>query len=69
LTKYLPEDNFIDPAESFAAYIKNHLQNNNLLSKDITSNEEFFVSSNPDNFKISSKMFYKLDKNPELLVF
>ena len=69
LAKFGSKDLFIDPAEPFAKYIKEYLAKNSMLSDFKTGNDEFYVSSNPDNFKKSSVMFYKLEKNPELLVF
>ena len=60
---------FIDPAIYFAQYIKSSLEESDLISDKKTSEDEFFVSSNPEQFKASSKMFYELDKNPKLLTF
>lgn len=66
LKKFMPEDKFIDPALYFAQNIKEDLEKNNLLGKEHTY-ERFYVSSNPENFKIASELFYKLDKLPELV--
>ncbi len=66
LKKFMPEDKFIDPALYFAQNIKEDLEKNNLLGKEHTY-EKFYVSSNPENFKIASELFYKLDKLPELV--
>lgn len=66
LKKFMPEDKFIDPALYFAQNIKEDLEKNNLLGKEYTY-EKFYVSSNPENFKIASELFYKLDKLPELV--
>ncbi len=66
LKKFLPEDKFIDPAVYFAQSIKDDLEKNNLLGKEPTY-ERFYVSSDPENFKIASELFYKLDTLPELV--
>lgn len=66
LKKFMPEDKFIDPALYFAQNIKEDLEKNNLSGKEHTY-EKFYVSSNPENFKIASELFYKLDKLPELV--
>ena len=64
-----PEDIFIDPAEFFAEYIMAALGKEDLLSEEKQDSDEFYVSSNPEQFKISAKMFYSLDKAPDLLTF
>ena len=46
--------------------IKNDLEKNYLLGKEPTY-ERFYVSSDPENFKIASELFYKLDILPELV--
>ena len=66
LKNFLPEDKYIDPAIFFAQSIKNDLEKNNLLGKEPTY-ERFYVSSDPENFKIASELFYKLDILPELV--
>lgn len=66
LKNFLPEDKYIDPAIFFAQSIKNDLEKNNLLGKEPTY-ERFYVSSDPENFKIASELFYKLDTLPELV--
>ena len=66
LAKFLPVDMFVDPSESFAKIIKNDLEKNNLLN-DKFEYEKFFVSSAPENFKIASQLFYKLDRLPDLV--
>lgn len=70
LSKFAPEDLFIDPAIPFAQYIKNDLEKANLLNKsEEKPTEEFYVSSEPEKFKIASKMFYELKEKPRLLTF
>ena len=65
LKKYMPAETFIDPSVFFAQNIKKDLTKNSLLG-DKFEYEKFFVSSNPENFKVASELFYKLDKLPEL---
>lgn len=67
LTKFAPKDLFIDPAIAFADYIKSDLAKSGLLNNQETSAEEFYVSSNPQNFMTASKMFYDVKKEPVLL--
>lgn len=70
LTKFAPQDVFIDPAIPFAKYIAQDLKRNNLLNSAISGgSEEFYVSSNPAQFKDSAKMFYPIDKKVNLLTF
>ncbi|RAI11848.1 MAG: glutamate racemase [Candidatus Melainabacteria bacterium] len=70
LSKFASEDLFIDPAISFAQYIKDDLEKAGLLnSSNSKPAEEFYVSSEPEKFKIASKMFYNLKETPKLLNF
>ena len=56
--------------DDFAKYIKQDLQNSDLLnSSNLQNKEEFYVSANPEQFKISAQMFYELKSKPELLTF
>ena len=66
LKRFLPEETFIDPAVAFAQSIKADLAKNSLLG-DKFSYEKFYVSSDPENFKIASELFYKLKDLPELV--
>lgn len=65
LEKFMPAEKFIDPSVYFAENIKNDLKKNNLLNNKFEY-EEFYVSSNPENFKTASKLFYKLKNLPSL---
>lgn len=69
LTKFKPVKLFIDPAIYLADYIKNDLKNKGLLSSTLEHHDEFFVSSNPAQFKLSAKMFYDITDEPVLLNF
>lgn len=65
LKRFEAEEKFIDPSVYFAENIKQDLQNNGLLNNKFEY-EKFFVSSNPENFKTASELFYKLKKAPIL---
>lgn len=65
LSKFVQKDTFIDPAVYFAQFIKEDLQNSGMLTT-AESKEEIYVSSNPENFKESAKMFYALEDLPKL---
>lgn len=69
LSEFAPKDMFIDPAEAFARYIKSDLIQCGLLNDFPSVYEEFYVSSNPEQFRESAKMFYDLNKEPKLLTF
>ncbi len=66
LTKFMPEDKFIDPAIIFAQYIKSDLEKNGLIESG-NGAEEFYVSANPDEFYHNSQLFYKLKEKPQLV--
>lgn len=69
LSKFVPASMFIDPAVDFANFIKTDLEVNGLLCSDNTAVEEFYVSSNPELFQSSAKMFYEVKDLPQLLTF
>ena len=69
LSKFVPANMFIDPAVDFAQFIKSDLEASNLLATDNNPTEEFYVSSNPELFKSSAKMFYDVKELPKLLTF
>lgn len=69
LSKYAPSDLFIDPSDYFANYIKDYLKNNDMLANQIQDKDEFYVSSNPEQFMKSSEMFCQLNDLPQLLTF
>ena len=66
LERFMPREKFIDPAVYFAQNIKDDLEKNGLLN-DKFEYERFYVTSEPENFKIASRLFYNLDKLPELM--
>lgn len=68
LSKFTPKDRFIDPAEYFVDYIVNDLKSKNLLNNNTQNGyEKMYVSANPNQFKIASKMFYDVKELPELV--
>ena len=58
---------FINPAIYFTEFIKKDLTEKSLLSESKITNEKFYVSSTPEQFKESAKNFYKLSQLPELI--
>lgn len=68
LKKFVPEEKFIDPAVYFAQNIKKDLSDSNLLNNKFEY-EHFYVSSEPENFKTASEVFYKLDALPQVVRF
>ena len=69
LSNYVSSDMFIDPAIDFANFIKEDLEKNNILANTDSPYEEFYVSSNPELFQSSAKMFYNVKDLPKLLTF
>ncbi|MCD7878583.1 MAG: glutamate racemase [Candidatus Gastranaerophilales bacterium] len=67
LSRFAPENIFINPAKCFAEFILKDLNNNHLLNTSgVKIQPEFYVSSNPAQFISSSKLFYKVDKIKEI---
>lgn len=66
LTKFVDEGMLIDPAKYFSEYIKRDLESKNLrnIKKDVGF-DEFYVSANPEQFKISAELFYELKNSPK----
>ncbi|MCD8378608.1 MAG: glutamate racemase [Candidatus Gastranaerophilales bacterium] len=59
LSSYTGADIYIDPAHYFVEYIKSDLEKSCMLNtQKIRGSEEFYVSANPDDFILASKMFY-----------
>ncbi|MBR1424631.1 glutamate racemase [bacterium] len=69
LSRFVPRDMFIDPADYLAEFIKNDLATCGLLSDGSSFGEEFYVSANPSQFKKSAQLFYELKAEPNLLNF
>ena len=67
LTSMTGIDIFVDPSEYFANFIVKDLHEKNLLSEKNVFKPQFYVTSNPEQFFISSKLFYELDTLPILI--
>lgn len=68
--KYAPRELFIDPAEVFVKYVKHDLVTNNLInSAESIGYDEFYVSSNPEEFIKNAKIFYELKELPQIVNF
>lgn len=64
LLKFAQSDLFIDPAKHLAQFVKEDLEQSNLIKdKNIKHFEEFYVSADPDKFRTSAKMFYEIKTN------
>ncbi len=64
LQKAEPQTVFIDPADIFVEYIKNHLDLNN---SDLSGSEHIYVSAGAENFMKHSKIFYNVKTLPEII--
>lgn len=60
--KILPDTEYFNPAACLASIVKDHL-------KGIKGNSEikFYVSSNPEKFKLNSQLFFNITKEVELI--
>ena len=66
LCKFMPKEKFIDPALYFAQNIKADLEKRGMLNSEFEY-EKFYVSSEPQNFKDASKMFYNVEDLPKVV--
>ena len=69
LAKFTDKEKILNPADIFVNYIKQDMEQNLMLKDSTGGQETFFVSANADMFKHAGQMFYKLEKNPEKIVF
>ena len=68
LSKFASPELFIDPAVDFARFIKNDLENNDLLNTDANYEfEKFYVSADPENFRRAGSVFYDIKELPKLV--
>ena len=65
LSQFDAKTEFVDPAVFFAEFIKNDLIKNKMNQK-AAGIEEVYVSASPEKFQESAKMFYELNKLPQL---
>ncbi len=68
LKSYAPESMFINPAASFATYIKSDLENSGLISTTGTGKEEYYVSGSTENFEKAASIFYELKASPKQII-
>lgn len=68
LKKFAPENMFINPAKYFAQDIYQDLKQNDLISDKKFFEPKFFVSSNPEQFMLASKLFYNVQKAEEISI-
>lgn len=66
LTKFVPEELFINPARHFAQYIYQDLKENNLLCEKKKHEHKIYVSANPKQFATASRLFYKVQEIEEI---
>ena len=68
MTKSVQSAMLIDPAEDFARFIKSDLELKILNNvQENAGIEEFFVSANPEQFKVSGSLFYSIKSTPVLV--
>ena len=67
LSSFAGKDIFIDPSEYFANFVVKDLQEKDMLSEKNIFAPQFFVTSNPEQFFNSSKLFYELESVPILV--
>ena len=68
LKQFAPEDLFINPAKDFVNYIISDLKNDNLLNEEDVQEPKFLVSSAPEQFKSSAKLFFDVEKAEEIQI-
>ncbi len=66
LSKFTDSEMFIDPAKIFAKEIYSDLLNNELLAEEKNHEPIFYVSSNPQHFIKTSKLFYDVQYAEEI---
>ena len=66
LKEFAPLETYINPSVEFAQIIKKDLASKNLLNSNLLGSEKFYVSANPEKFKMASSMFYPINELPEL---
>ena len=66
--KFAPKELFIDPAQIFVDFIKQDLGGKCILNNSqILGREEFYVSSNPEEFVKNAKIFYEIKELPSVV--
>ena len=67
LEKYAPRDIFVNPAMTFAKFIKEDLTKNELLSPNKNGKTVYYASANPKEFKENAKLFMDLQDEPQII--
>ena len=68
ISKYVEKSMLIDPAEFFAKFIESDLTSKNLnKTEKQAGKEDFYVSANPEQFKVSGSLFYSIKDVPLLV--
>ena len=65
--QFYNKQNLINPAKYFAEFIRDDLSGHGMLNINGKGSEEFYVSSNPEKFVLSAKLFYELSECPTLI--
>lgn len=66
LSNFAPPSLFINPAEAFAQFVTDDLKNNCLLNNKKDYEPKFYVSSNPEQFKSASRLFYSVEEAKQI---
>ena len=67
LKKYASGELFVNPAMTFAQFIKEDLTKNNLLNQNQKGETLYYTSANPKKFKENAKLFMNLQEEPEII--
>ena len=66
LSKFAPKEIFLNPAECFAEYIANDIKKSLKENSKKDYEPKFYVSSDPEQFKKASKLFYDVETVEEI---
>lgn len=66
LTRFAPDDMFINPATYLAQHIADDLAKDDMLNVQMDYEPKFYVSADAEHFKKASKLFYQVDYAEEL---
>lgn len=70
ISRFAPEEIFIDPAQAFSQFIKNDLFEEELQIdiQGVAPEPRFFVSAQPENFVKAASLFCEIKNLPELVL-
>ena len=66
LSRFAPKEIFLNPAECFAQYIANDIKQSLIENNKRDYEPKFYVSSEPEQFKKASKLFYNVENAVEI---